>query len=83
MHLLTGRTAEERHLPTATINGLKIAYELHGEGDAVALTPGGRYSMDAKGDRLSARTHPAFPNGGPTVQPRRVERAVAPNQGHG
>ena len=39
----------------ATINGLKIAYELHGEGDPVALTQGGRYGMDAKGVRELAQ----------------------------
>lgn len=37
----------------ATVNGLKIAYELYGpdDGDPVVITPGGRFSMDAKGVR--------------------------------
>jgi pimeloyl-ACP methyl ester carboxylesterase len=42
-------------VPTAMVNGLKIAYELHGEGDPVAITPGGRFSMDTKGVRELAQ----------------------------
>jgi pimeloyl-ACP methyl ester carboxylesterase len=38
-------------MPTANINGLQIAYELHGDGDPVAITPGGRFSMDTNGVR--------------------------------
>jgi pimeloyl-ACP methyl ester carboxylesterase len=38
-------------MPSTTVNGLKVAYELHGEGDPVAITPGGRFSMDTKGVR--------------------------------
>jgi pimeloyl-ACP methyl ester carboxylesterase len=38
-------------MPTAIVNGLKIAYELHGEGEPVVLTPGGRFSMDTAGVR--------------------------------
>jgi pimeloyl-ACP methyl ester carboxylesterase len=30
------------------VNGVKVAYELHGQGDPVALSPGGRYSMDSQ-----------------------------------
>jgi pimeloyl-ACP methyl ester carboxylesterase len=42
-------------MPTATVNGLSIAYELHGEGDPVAITPGGRFSKDTKGVRELAQ----------------------------
>ncbi len=40
-------------MPRATINGTGIEYELHGkEGDpAIALTPGGRFTMDVPGLR--------------------------------
>lgn len=38
-------------MPTAMVNGLKVAYELHGEGEPVALTCGGRFSMDTAGVR--------------------------------
>jgi pimeloyl-ACP methyl ester carboxylesterase len=38
-------------MPTATVNGLNVAYELHGEGEPVALTPGGRFDMDTAGVR--------------------------------
>lgn len=38
-------------MPTARVNGLDIAYEIHGEGDPVAITPGGRFSMDTNGVR--------------------------------
>lgn len=38
-------------MPTARVNGLKVQYELHGHGEPVALTPGGRFSMDAPGVR--------------------------------
>jgi pimeloyl-ACP methyl ester carboxylesterase len=39
-------------MPTATINGLDIAYDLIGEGDQTwALTPGGRFSKDYGGVR--------------------------------
>jgi pimeloyl-ACP methyl ester carboxylesterase len=39
-------------MPTAIVNGLSVAYELHGDqGDAVAITPGGRFSMDTAGIR--------------------------------
>ncbi len=41
-------------MPTADVNGLKVAYELHGEGEPVAITPGGRFSMDTKGVRQLA-----------------------------
>jgi pimeloyl-ACP methyl ester carboxylesterase len=30
------------------VDGVKVAYELYGEGDPVALSPGGRYSMDSQ-----------------------------------
>lgn len=42
-------------MPIAKVNGLDIAYELHGEGDPVAITPGGRFSMDTKGVRELAQ----------------------------
>jgi pimeloyl-ACP methyl ester carboxylesterase len=42
-------------MPTANVNGLNVAYELHGEGDPVALTPGGRFSMDTAGVRELAQ----------------------------
>jgi pimeloyl-ACP methyl ester carboxylesterase len=42
-------------MPIARVNGLDIAYEIHGEGDPVALTPGGRFSMDTKGVRELAQ----------------------------
>lgn len=42
-------------MPTTVVDGLKIAYELHGEGRPIALTPGGRYSMDAPGVRELAQ----------------------------
>lgn len=42
-------------MPTAKVNGLNIAYELHGEGAPVAITPGGRFSMDTKGVRELAQ----------------------------
>jgi pimeloyl-ACP methyl ester carboxylesterase len=38
-------------MPTARVNGLNIAYELHGEGEAVAITPGGRMSLETPGLR--------------------------------
>lgn len=38
-------------MPTATVNGVKVAYELYGDGDPVAITPGGRFSMDTRGVR--------------------------------
>jgi pimeloyl-ACP methyl ester carboxylesterase len=38
-------------MPTARVNGLDIAYELHGDGPPVAITPGGRFSMDTNGVR--------------------------------
>ncbi len=38
-------------MPTAKVNGLNIAYELHGEGEPVALTPGGRFDKDTAGVR--------------------------------
>jgi pimeloyl-ACP methyl ester carboxylesterase len=38
-------------LPSAAVNGLKVEYELVGEGDPVALTPGGRFSKDVAGVR--------------------------------
>ncbi|WP_072801664.1 alpha/beta fold hydrolase [Rhodococcoides yunnanense] len=43
-------------MPTTVVNGLKIAYELHGEGEPIAITPGGRYSMDALGVRELAQS---------------------------
>lgn len=42
-------------MPTIDVNGLKIAYEVHGEGPPVAITPGGRFSMDALGVRDLAK----------------------------
>lgn len=51
-------------MPTATVNGLNIAYELHGEGDPVAITPGGRFSKDTKGVRELAE---ALAEGGKKV----------------
>lgn len=42
-------------MPVAKINGLDIAYELHGEGQPVAITPGGRFSMDTNGIRELAQ----------------------------
>jgi pimeloyl-ACP methyl ester carboxylesterase len=42
-------------MPTAMVNGLKIAYELHGEGEPVVITPGGRFSMDTAGVRELAQ----------------------------
>jgi pimeloyl-ACP methyl ester carboxylesterase len=42
-------------LPSATVNGLRIEYELLGEGDPVALTPGGRFGKDVAGVRELAR----------------------------
>jgi pimeloyl-ACP methyl ester carboxylesterase len=38
-------------MQTVMVNGLKIAYELIGAGQPIALTQGGRYSMDAPGVR--------------------------------
>ncbi len=38
-------------MPSANVNGLNIAYELHGEGEPVAITPGGRFSKDTAGVR--------------------------------
>lgn len=43
-------------MPTAVVNGLNIAYELHGEGDPIALTCGGRFSKDVHGYRELAQT---------------------------
>jgi pimeloyl-ACP methyl ester carboxylesterase len=43
-------------MPTANVNGMNIAYELHGEGEPVALTPGGRFDMDTAGVRELAQT---------------------------
>jgi pimeloyl-ACP methyl ester carboxylesterase len=59
-----------------TVNGLSIAYELLGkEGDpAVALTPGGRFTMDVPGIREMAET---FVNAG-----RRVLIYDRPNCGY-
>jgi pimeloyl-ACP methyl ester carboxylesterase len=51
-------------MPTATVNGLNIAYELYGEGDPVAITPGGRFSKDTKGVRELAQ---ALAEGGKKV----------------
>lgn len=42
-------------MPTVDVNGLKVAYELHGEGPPVAITPGGRYSLDTPGVRPLAQ----------------------------
>src|SRR5262249_17949318 len=50
----TIRDREER-MPTAYVNGMNIAYELHGEGEPVALTPGGRFDMDTTGVRELAQ----------------------------
>lgn len=38
-------------MDVVTVNGLRIAYELHGAGAPVVVTPGGRFSMDAPGVR--------------------------------
>ena len=41
-------------MPTASVEGLQLAYELHGDagtGRSWALTPGGRYDMDTPGLR--------------------------------
>jgi pimeloyl-ACP methyl ester carboxylesterase len=38
-------------MSTVTVNGLKIAYELIGEGEPVVLTPGGRFSKEVFGLR--------------------------------
>jgi len=38
-------------MSTATVEGLSISYELHGEGRPWALTPGGRFSKDSPGVR--------------------------------
>jgi len=35
-------------MPTAMVDGVKVAYELHGEGDPVVLSPGGRFGMDSQ-----------------------------------
>lgn len=51
-------------MPTTTVNGLEIAYELHGDGDPVAITPGGRFSMDTNGVRELAQ---ALAAGGKTA----------------
>lgn len=51
-------------MPIARVNGLDIAYELHGEGDPVAITPGGRFSMDTNGVRELAQ---ALAEGGKTA----------------
>ena len=51
-------------MPVTTVNGLEIAYELHGEGDPVAITPGGRFSMDTNGVRELAQ---ALAAGGKTA----------------
>jgi pimeloyl-ACP methyl ester carboxylesterase len=42
-------------MPVAEVNGLKVAYELHGDGEPVAITPGGRFSMDTMGVRELAQ----------------------------
>src|SRR5204862_2233553 len=52
---VTDQRPEEDAMPTAMVNGLKIAYELHGDGEPVAITPGGRFSMDTKGVRELAQ----------------------------
>ena len=51
-------------MQSVAANGLKIAYELIGEGDPIALTPGGRFSMDTVGVRDLAR---ALADGGKQV----------------
>lgn len=38
-------------MPTAKIDGLTIAYEIHGEGRPWVITPGGRFSKDYRGVR--------------------------------
>lgn len=38
-------------MPTAKIDGLTIAYEIHGEGRPWVITPGGRFSKDYPGVR--------------------------------
>jgi pimeloyl-ACP methyl ester carboxylesterase len=42
-------------MATVKVDGVKIAYELHGEGDPVVITPGGRYGKDAEGIRELAQ----------------------------
>ena len=42
-------------MPTVMVNGLKIGYDVYGEGPAVAITPGGRFSRDTKGVRELAQ----------------------------
>jgi pimeloyl-ACP methyl ester carboxylesterase len=38
-------------MPFATVEGLKVAYELYGDGEPVAITPGGRFGKDTAGIR--------------------------------
>src|SRR3974377_2221014 len=38
-------------MPTATVNGLSISYEIVGEGRPWVLTPGGRFSKETPGLR--------------------------------
>jgi pimeloyl-ACP methyl ester carboxylesterase len=38
-------------MPSATVNGLEIAYDVIGDGEPWALTPGGRFSKDVPGVR--------------------------------
>jgi pimeloyl-ACP methyl ester carboxylesterase len=45
------RTTGEGNMPTADIDGTRIAYELIGEGTPWAITPGGRFSKHTPGVR--------------------------------
>lgn len=38
-------------MPVATVDGLELAYDVIGDGEPWALTPGGRFSMEASGVR--------------------------------
>ncbi len=38
-------------MPSEIVNGLQVAYELVGDGEPVAITPGGRFSMATSGIR--------------------------------
>jgi pimeloyl-ACP methyl ester carboxylesterase len=50
-------------MPTATVDGLSISYEIIGEGRPWVLTPGGRFSKDTPGLReLAAALAEAGPN---------------------
>ena len=42
-------------MPSIEIDGRKVAYEIYGEGDPIALTPGGRFTMEVPGLRELAK----------------------------